>query len=176
MDHGDIGEPRQVDDRRDVADEIETEIGEQRRIDRVRGHDLQQRVAIGRRLGDRVGRDVAAGTRLVLDDELLAQPLRQPLAHQARHDVGRPAGGKADDDARRLGRVGLRPRELRQGRHSGRARGQMHERAAGKFHGASSAAAASSRTCCPTGRAATTGYTRPVETVEDVNPPSPRLR
>ena len=67
----------------------------------MRGHDLQQRIAIRGRPRDRLGADVAAGAGAVLDDELLAEAVRQPLTHQARLDVGRPAGGKADDDAHR---------------------------------------------------------------------------
>ena len=59
---------------------------------------MQQRIAIRRRLRDRLGADVAARAGAILDDELLAEPLREPLTHQARLDVGRPAGGKADDD------------------------------------------------------------------------------
>ena len=66
--------------------------------------DQEQRVAVGRSAHDRLGGDIAAGTWPVLDDELLAEPLRQPLAHQTRDDVGRAAGAKADDD--RTGRVG----------------------------------------------------------------------
>jgi len=41
--------------------------------------------------------DVAAGAAAVLNNELLAEAIRQPLSHQARLDVGSPAGGKADD-------------------------------------------------------------------------------
>ena len=94
-------QPRGADNRHDVADEVETEIGVERRIDRMRGHDLQQRVAICGCLRDRLGSNVAAGAGAVLNDELLAEAIRQPLTHQARLDVGRPAGGKADDDAHR---------------------------------------------------------------------------
>jgi hypothetical protein len=50
---------------------------------------------------DRLGGDIAAGARPVLDDEWLAEPLRQPLTDQTREDVVRPASGKADDDAHR---------------------------------------------------------------------------
>jgi len=57
---------------------------------------------------------LAAGA--VLDDELLAEAIRQPLAHQARLDVGSPARGKADDDADRPGRIGFRPRHPGHGR------------------------------------------------------------
>jgi hypothetical protein len=50
---------------------------------------------------DRLGGDIAAGAGPVLDDERLAEPLRQPLTDQARENVVRPAGGKPDDDANR---------------------------------------------------------------------------
>ena len=79
-------------------------------------------------------RDIAAGARPVLDDEWLTEPLRQPLSDQARDDVGRAAGGKADDDAHRPRRIGLRPRDARHGRQRGSARGQMQKLSAGKFH------------------------------------------
>ena len=116
MHHDDVGQPRGADNRRDVPNEVETEIAVERGIDRVRGHDLQQRVAIGGRSGDRLGPDVAAGAGAVLDDELLAEAIRQPLTHQPRLDVGGSAGGKADDDAHRPGRIGLRPRHAGHGR------------------------------------------------------------
>ena len=47
-----------------------------------------------------------------------------------------PPGGKADDDAHRPRRIGLRPRDARHGRQRGSARGQMQKLSAGKFHGA----------------------------------------
>ena len=46
-----------------------------RRIDRMRDRDDQQRVAVGRCLRHQLGADDAAGAGLVLDDELLAEPL-----------------------------------------------------------------------------------------------------
>ena len=73
---------------------------------------------------------------LVLDDVLLAETLRQPIAHQARLDVGRAAGGEADDDAGRPSRIGVGPRDAGQGRQGSRTRGQMHECAATKRHDA----------------------------------------
>jgi hypothetical protein len=82
---------------------------------------------VGSGVHHRLGGDIGAGPRPVLDHELLAQPLRQPLPHDPRHDVGRAAGGKADDDADRARRIGLRPREARDGRQRGSARGQMQE-------------------------------------------------
>ena len=92
-------------DRRDVADEIEIELVVERRVDRVRRSDQEERVAVRRRAHDRLGADIAAGARPVLDDELLAEPLRQPLTDQARDDVGRAAGGQSRRSMR-TGRVG----------------------------------------------------------------------
>ena len=37
---------------------------------------------------DNLGADIAAGAGLIIDDELLAKPLRQPIADQPRIDVG----------------------------------------------------------------------------------------
>jgi len=42
----------------------------------------------------RLGCDIGAGTRAVFYDELLAEPLRQPLTHQASDDVDSAAGSK----------------------------------------------------------------------------------
>ncbi len=52
-------------------------------------------------LPDRLGREIAAGAWPIFDDKLAAEPLRQPLAHQARADVVRAAGGIADEDVYR---------------------------------------------------------------------------
>ena len=51
-----------------------------------------QGVAIG--LGPRhfLHRDVAPATGFVLDDELLAEVLRQPVRHRARDDLGAAPG------------------------------------------------------------------------------------
>ena len=51
---------------------------------------------------------------------------------------GALAGGKADDDAHRPRRIGLRPRDTRHGRQRGSARGQMQKLpSVGKFHNSS---------------------------------------
>ena len=84
---------------------------------------------------DRLGGDIAAGARPVLDDEWLAEPLRQPLTHQARGDVeSQPPGAKPTINAHRPRRIGLRPRDARHGRQRGSARCQMQKLSAGKFH------------------------------------------
>ena len=96
-------------DRRDVADEIEIELVVERRVDRVVELTSEQRIAVRRRAHDRLGGDIAASTRPVLDDEWLAEPLRQPLTDQPREDVGRPPAAKPTIDAHRPRRIGLRP-------------------------------------------------------------------
>ena len=42
----------------------------------------------------------------LIDQELLAEPVRQPLRHDPRHDVDRAAGGKADQPVHRAVGVG----------------------------------------------------------------------
>src|SRR5215472_7240492 len=69
-------------DGRDVADEIEFEILVERGVYRVRRSGTEERVAIRGRVHERLGRDSAGGVRPVLDDDLLTEPLRQPLTHQ----------------------------------------------------------------------------------------------
>src|ERR1700757_1283440 len=82
-------------------------------------------------LGDRLDGEIAASAGPVLDDELLPHSLRQPLTYQARKNVNYAARGKADDDAHRPRRIALRPRDARQRRQRGSARGQMQKLPAG---------------------------------------------
>jgi hypothetical protein len=94
---------------RDVTDEVEIELVVERRIDRAAERDQEQRIAIWSRFHDRLGADIAAGSGPVVDDKLLAEPLRKPLSQEARVDVVRTAGGKTGDKAHRPRRIGLRP-------------------------------------------------------------------
>ncbi len=96
-------------DGRDIADEIEIELLVERRIDGVWRTNQKQRVTVGGRMHDCFGGCIAAGARPVLDDERVAEPLRQPLTDQTRENVVGAAGSKADDHAHRLRRIGLRP-------------------------------------------------------------------
>src|SRR5215475_14835983 len=80
------------------------------------------------------GADIAGGARSVLDDELLAKSLRQYLTYEARDDVRRTTGRKADDDAHRPRRIGLRPRDARDGGQHGSPCCEMQKPTAGKFH------------------------------------------
>src|SRR5262249_47537496 len=118
----------------DVADEIEIELVVERRVDRTGYRAQQKRIAIRSRTDDRLGADVGAATRPVVDDELLAKPLRQPLSHQTRDDVVPAASGSRNDHAHRPRRIDLRPCDARDGRQRGSAR-EMQELATGKFHG-----------------------------------------
>src|SRR6516164_6781060 len=121
-------------DRGYIADEIEIEFLVQRDIDCIRRSRQEERIAVRRRAHDRLGGDVAAGACPVLNNELLTEPLREPLSYQTRDDVARTAGAIADDDAYRPRRIGLRPRDPRDARQCGSARGQMQKLSAGKFH------------------------------------------
>jgi hypothetical protein len=132
--HHKVRQPDDARDWRDVADEIEAELFVERRIDRMCAADQEQRVAVRGCTHDHLRRDIGASTRPVLDDKLLAEPLRQPLTHQTRDDVGRTAWSKADHNAHWPRRISLRPCDLRHGRQRGSARRQMQKISAGKFH------------------------------------------
>ena len=70
----------------------------------------EERVAVGRGLGYRLGADLRVGTALILDDDLLAPHLGEPLAHRTRDHVGRAASGQRHDDPHGLCRIALCPR------------------------------------------------------------------
>ena len=65
-------------------------------------------VAVGRRLGDRIDGEQAAGARTVLDDQRLAEQLFDARLHEARHRVRASTRRKTDQDADRLVRPGGR--------------------------------------------------------------------
>ena len=120
--------------RRDVARKIVVEFSVERDVDRMRGRDHEQRVAVRRRIHDCLGGDIAAGAGAVLDDELLAEPLRQALTHEPRQDVGDTAGRIADDQFH--GPRGISPSrcDTRKNRERGSARGQIQKSTAANFH------------------------------------------
>src|SRR5438046_54447 len=95
----------------------------------------EERIAVGGRIHDRLGGDIAAGARAVLDDEWMSEPLRQPLTRQPRKDIARAAGRKPDDDAHWSRRIGLCPRDARDNRESSGARYQTQKFTARKVHG-----------------------------------------
>src|SRR5262249_39807024 len=79
--------------------------------------------------------DIAVCSGPVLDDEWLAEPLREPLTDKTPCDVDPAPRGVAHDDPHRPCRICLRPRDARHGRQRGSASGQMRKLSAGKFHG-----------------------------------------
>jgi hypothetical protein len=105
----------------------------------------QQCVAVGRRLGDRVGADDRPGARPVLDHEGLLERLGQVLGENAGVDVGGPAGTERHDDFDRARRIVLRrqgggPRQHRRQRESERnkpnaARQHNHANSSDRFDG-----------------------------------------
>jgi hypothetical protein len=128
--------PDDAADRRDVADEIEIEFRIERGVDRVGDRGRQQRIAVRGRVDDGLGADVAAGAGPVLDDEGLAEPVTEPLRHQARRDDAAAAGGKTGHEAHRPRRIiGRRASVCREGRSDQRGPGQLEEVTAEKFHG-----------------------------------------
>ena len=135
MHHHDLGRIEDGRDGRNVADEIVIELLVERRVECVVGNDEEQHMTVRRCFHDDFGADISAAARPVLDDEWLAEPLREPLTDQARGDVGNAASRGRDDDAHRPHRIGLRPSEARYGRQRGSARGQVKKSTAGEFHG-----------------------------------------
>jgi hypothetical protein len=105
--HHDIGKADDGRDRRDVVDEIEIELVIERRIARVRCSDKEESISVRRCPHDRLGSDVAASARAVLDDELLAEPFRQQVPDESRSDVGRAGWSERHDQAHRPRRVSL---------------------------------------------------------------------
>src|SRR5262245_48778096 len=130
----DEGEADDAGDRRDVADKTELEIFVERRVDRVRGTYHEQRVAVRWRAPDRLGGNIAGSPWPALDDEWLAEPLRQRLTDQARDDVDYATGRKARNDPHRPRRIGLRPSDAGCGRKRGSARCQLQKLSAEKAH------------------------------------------
>ena len=119
-------------DRREVARKVEIQVLIKRGVDGIGRDGLQQRIAVRRRVGDDFGADIAGRARAVVDDELLAEPLRQRLADEARDDVGRQARRIADDDVHRPRRIIERRRAAWRQRQRGGARGQLQNFSA--FH------------------------------------------
>jgi hypothetical protein len=64
--------PHYAGNRRDIADEVEFEICIERGVARIRKIGKEDRIAIGARIHDRLGRNVATSARPVLNDERLA--------------------------------------------------------------------------------------------------------
>jgi hypothetical protein len=89
--------------RREIFHRVVGHVLVQAGIDGVGGHGgEQQRVAVGRPLGDELGADIAAGAGPVLDHEGLAQNFSHLRRHDAADNVGRAAGGERNDHLHRV--------------------------------------------------------------------------
>ena len=90
--------------RLDVAHDIDRAFFIERHVDGMRRSDLQKRISIRWRARGRLQGEIAAGTRPIVDDHRLPEPLRQRLTDEARDDVGRATGGTKTSTV--TGRVG----------------------------------------------------------------------
>jgi hypothetical protein len=91
-------------------------------------------MAVGGRTHDGLGGNVGARARPVLDNARLAEPLGQPLTHQARDEVCVPARWKSDDPAHGSCRVSLRACNTRSDRKRGSTRCKIQKVTARTFH------------------------------------------
>ena len=92
----------------DIADEVEIELLVERRVDGVRDGSQKQGMPVRRRIDDRFGADVAAGSRSILDHEGLSQPIGKPLADQPRRDVDAAPRRERRNDPHRPRGINLR--------------------------------------------------------------------
>ena len=97
-------------DRREVFDDVVGRVLDERRRDGEGVHRHHERVAVGRRLRDEVGADVAARPGLVFHDHGLAPFLGELRPDDAREDVDAGAGRERHDERHRA-----RGKRLRQG-------------------------------------------------------------
>src|SRR5262245_16466365 len=70
-----------------ITDEIEIKLIVEGRVDRVAGEDQKERMAVRLRPHDRLGANIAARARSIVDYESLAEPLRELLSDQTSHSI-----------------------------------------------------------------------------------------
>ena len=115
MDDHDVGHVADHGDGREGLVRVERHLGVEELVDRQdAGRGQQQRVAVGLGLGHDLRADIAAGARLVVDDDLLAQRLLQAGLDRPRQHVGDAARRERRHDAHRLRWIGLRASRRRQ--------------------------------------------------------------
>jgi hypothetical protein len=89
---------------------------------------------VRRRIDDRFGANVAAGSRPVVDHEGLPEPIGKPLPDQPRGDVDAASCGERRHNPHRTRGISLRAGQPRQHRQRGNAHGEMQKFPAGKAH------------------------------------------
>ncbi|MNY14496.1 hypothetical protein D3C86_1476730 [compost metagenome] len=96
-------------DGHEVLDRVEWHLGKDMRIDDDGAVEPeQQRVAIGRRLGHHRAADISRGTGLVVDHDLLAKALAQPVRNHTGAGIRNAARRERHDQPDRARRVVLR--------------------------------------------------------------------
>src|SRR5262249_24573429 len=81
---------------RDVRGKVEVELLVERRVCCVCQCQLKQCVAIGCGLCNGLRRQIASSSSSILDNDLLSEPLREPLANEPRKHINDAASGEAD--------------------------------------------------------------------------------
>src|SRR5690606_29230060 len=94
-DEQEIRAPRDLDHGREGRDGVVRHLERRRPYDEVGGDAEKQRVAVGRCARHRSSADGAARTGLVLDDDVLAEPLGEGGGELASEDVRTASGWKA---------------------------------------------------------------------------------
>src|ERR671931_2093791 len=103
MYHEDVWHCRELCHWREVAENVVWQPGIESRADRERAHRTHRKcLPIAGSVGHMGHPDVAACSRLVLDDHGLAEYLLQPFGDRASDDVCRPTGWIRDDQTHRL--------------------------------------------------------------------------
>ena len=112
-------------DRHEVLVHVERQRAVERRADRQAVGGEQDGVAVGRRLGERIGREIAAGAGAVLHHHRLVELLAELVAEEPGDGIDGAAGRERHDDADGPVGIGLGQRvagRKRQGRQRDRKR------------------------------------------------------
>src|SRR5262245_14629259 len=136
--HQDIRPPRDARNRRNTADEVETKLVVQRRVDGVRRTAEQERVTVCRRTDDGLGAQIATSTSTIFNNEWLPKPIRQPFTYQTRENVEGAARAEAHNDTPRPRRIGLGSYDMRSEGQRRRCHGQTQKLTTGRHHWKSS--------------------------------------
>ena len=123
----DVGREHRLRDRNDILHGVERHLVVEARIDReLRQRCQQERIAVGRCLGDAIAGNVGAGAGNVLDHHRLAPRLRELVSDHPRNEIGGPGRRETHDDPDRLvriarlrDRVACRPEERQRSKQGG---------------------------------------------------------
>ena len=133
MEHHDVRRTADAGDRSDIT-KIVVELVVERGANRICHAAQEECIAVRRRTQGRLAANIAGGARPVLDDQLLAEPLRQPLTDQPCSEVDRSTCRERRDQPYRTRRIGLRRSEPRHRRQRGSTHCQVQKSTTGKFH------------------------------------------